>query len=88
MGGLAWGGKEILTMVMICMLVKTEFDIKKDRFLSQPVKARHVQPLRQCFQCGEGRDNFFGHIGDKLYAKVNFLKIALRDEGQIEIVIK
>ena len=34
MGGLAWGGKEILTMVMICMLVKTEFDIKKDRFLS------------------------------------------------------
>jgi len=28
--------------------------------------------LGYAFGGGEGRNNFFGHIGDKLYAKVNF----------------
>jgi hypothetical protein len=29
MGELAWGGKETLPVVVICMLVKKEFDIRK-----------------------------------------------------------
>jgi hypothetical protein len=33
MGGLAWGGKEIITVGVIYILVKNGFDIrKKDRF--------------------------------------------------------
>jgi hypothetical protein len=45
--------------------------------LGLPIETKHVYPLRLCFWCSEGGNNFLRHLGDRLYTKVN-LKFALR----------
>jgi len=55
------------------MLV-TKRDSKKKRrcFKLAGLGPRMYNYSGHAFGGGEGRNNFFDHIGDKLYAKVNF----------------
>ena len=60
-------------MMVTCMLV-TKRDSKKKRrcFKLAGLGPRMYNYSGHAFGGGEGRNNFFDHIGDKLYAKVNF----------------
>ena len=67
------GEYETLTVVVTSMLVTKRDSTKlKKCFKLAGLGPRMYSHLGYAFGGGEGRNNFFGHIGDKLYAKVNF----------------
>jgi len=61
-------------VMVTCILVtkKDLIKIKKRCFKLAGLGPRMYSHSGHAFGGGEGRNNFFDHIGDKLYAKVNF----------------